>query len=270
MTNLTSLVSLTPALSFGTMMDRTLEFEQIISARFRQKARSMPPPVAPRVLAPRNKNRAAAMQNFLDILSASPSEDIETVHELYKVAETTTLTAFKRAENNQAKQYWSEIMRAIQSKYDTYLKKKLKAETMLAPTTTTTTTAAAAAASTMITVVHGREQQQQQETRRIAMISIQRKLEEISTVFLILQSHIDRQMPLIDSLERNVDSLSIRVDASRRELEDAAPRLYHNTLRNYYCCYSICRLPTTFSARLRFCVCAIVLCHCFLFIIGVI
>lgn len=251
-------LAMTNYLQSRSFNDRSFEFEQLVAARYAQKHKPLP---TKRDRWPRNKNHVNAMNNFLAALSDS-TNSIEIVHDSYKVAETSSLSAFQRAQNTDSQQVWSEIVRCIQSKYITYLKRKMFEQNQKIP-------AAAAIQTPMkqtnnITQIIEANNETPQYSRVAEMKKIQTKLEEISSIFLVLQAHIDRQMPLIQSLERNVDSLSIRIDASRKELEDAAPRMYHSRLRNWTYCWG-----NTFSSRLRFCVCSIILCNCFLFMIGV-
>lgn len=82
---------------------------------------------------------------------------------------------------------------------------------------------------------------------------IETKLEEISYLYSVVNVMLQHQSGKLDVLERNVDSISIRIDASEAELSDAAPRQYRtNRWRWYWMC-----TPNSLSARLRCALCAL-------------
>jgi len=92
-------------------------------------------------------------------------------------------------------------------------------------------------------------------------------LESLSRQFEHVNELVSQQMSTINSIERNVASINVRIDASSRELEDAAPRVY-NKLRYAHLYHAI--VPTTFSGKLRTGAAAFALFYCTLFVLGLI
>ena len=82
------------------------------------------------------------------------------------------------------------------------------------------------------------------------------QLEEISNVYSDITVILAQQDNTITTLERNVDSIRVRIDASEDELADAAPRAYrvwrwHNGL-----------VPRTLGAKLRCVLISILMLNC--------
>lgn len=77
--------------------------------------------------------------------------------------------------------------------------------------------------------------------------NVEKSLYELSQLFDVVMHLTERQGILIGDLERNVDTIALRVDAARDELEDAAPRLYRTRRWRWYLQY----MPTTLMQRLR-------------------
>lgn len=71
------------------------------------------------------------------------------------------------------------------------------------------------------------------------------QLESVSTLFETVATLIERQGYTISRLERNVDDIAVRIDASNAELMDAAPRAYRVHRWHNGC------VPRTLAAKLR-------------------
>ena len=100
--------------------------------------------------------------------------------------------------------------------------------------------------------------------RSVAATAVERKLNEISELFDIVINLTHRQGLMIDAVERNVDTISIRIDAARDELDDAAPRIYRTRRWRWYLQY----MPQTLMEKLRACL-LLILCANALFIVFV-
>jgi t-SNARE complex subunit (syntaxin) len=71
------------------------------------------------------------------------------------------------------------------------------------------------------------------------------QLESISSLFETVLTLVEHQGHAIGRLERNVDDIQVRIDASQDELIDAAPRAYRVHRWHNGC------LPRSLSAKLR-------------------
>lgn len=92
--------------------------------------------------------------------------------------------------------------------------------------------------------------EQAPEKKALALTGIHRQLEYVSTQYEAVLRMAASQSATIGSIERNIDSIHTRIDASHRELEDAAPRRYRTWRWHRELC------PGTLSGRLQ---CAFVL-----------
>lgn len=107
------------------------------------------------------------------------------------------------------------------------------------------------------------------ERQRVQRLrAVRESLESVSRQFEHVSELVNQQMSTINSIERNVASISVRIDASAKELEDAAPRVY-NKLRYAHHLYHAL-VPTSFSGKLRTGVAAFALFYCTLFVLGLI
>jgi len=181
------------------------------------------------------------MQNLIAATSTTSAEPSQ-IKDAYDVAHNVALLAAASAQNNDARLHWAEVVRAIESRMFKYTSMANKERRQLP----------------------FRKASPLAGSRVPELETIARSLEQVAELTDIVREQVLQQMPLVNSLERNVETLTMRLDASRHELEDAAPRVYHSMRRNYDC------LPRTMAARLRCCIVAVVLTHLLLIFGGII
>lgn len=99
------------------------------------------------------------------------------------------------------------------------------------------------------------------EAQRVERLhAIGSNLAAMSATFVTINELLRNQMLSIESVERNVSTIATRIDASARELEDAAPRSYHKL--RYTLADAL--VPHTFGARARLALLLFALCYCIL------
>lgn len=174
------------------------------------------------------------MHNFLTLSADSSYLDVKNA---YDVAHNVALLSLEMAANNDSRMHWAEVVRLVESRFFKYHSSR---EVVQKHTYKTTI------------------------SRAPELERIERQLNEVAVLSEIVREQVLQQMPLVNSLERNVETLTTRLDASSRELEDAAPRIYHSARRNYDC------WPRSMIARLRCCIAALVVLHFFFITSGII
>lgn len=172
------------------------------------------------------------MQNFL--ARTEPRHvvnDADDVKDVYDVACRNATLALENAQNDNERRHWSEVVRLCKSRFENFCKRQREAEKQ----------------KQQQLVDYRRPRPATMTSGRLTELQhIERKLERVAELTLVVHSQVTQQMSSINSIERNVDTLTLRLDSSRKELEDAAPRIYHSARRN-----SIC-FPRTMPQRIRF------------------
>ena len=183
-------------------------------------------------------NRDVAFQHFFTAL-ADQSLPLLRARDAYDVARNVCEAAALEAHNDSAQLHWCEASRLVQTRFNKYVHERRKLHAPLAAKT---------------------------GKRADALEEIQLKLEVVASLTDVVREHVLHQMPLVDSVERNAETMLARIDAARRELEDAAPRAYNSVRRTWLAAL----LPQTFGARVRFCITVLILCNVLLISCGVI
>lgn len=98
-------------------------------------------------------------------------------------------------------------------------------------------------------------------TRNDTLGKLQHQLEVVSSLYETVTTLVANQSNTISTIERNVDSINIRIDAARDELFDAAPREYRRHKWRWYQPY----MPRGLAGRLR-CILLTILCLNFVFV----
>lgn len=75
---------------------------------------------------------------------------------------------------------------------------------------------------------------------------IERQLAMVEQLYCAVQTLIAEQGHKLATVERNVNKISLRIDASEKELEDAAPRTFRTKRARFYWWY-----PRSFPAKIR-------------------
>lgn len=88
-----------------------------------------------------------------------------------------------------------------------------------------------------------------------------RKLLELSNLYVKIADMVQQQSNTIDGVERNINSITARLDSASDELVDAAPRSYRSRKWRWYWRYT----PKSLSSKLRLCLLA-ALCFNFVFV----
>lgn len=231
------------------LKDRTTEFKSIITLKMSQRRKNAVNTNFKKTKQEfSTENCTEAIRIFQDTCDRESRRDSsDELQSTFSKARNNILTVIKSVENQQSKEHWAEIARILESKY----KRKLREQEQKL-----------------------REQQQREQvmvqcvpnTRARELVLVERKIIELVPIFDQVQQLIADQGVAIGNIERNVDSITTRIDDSRKHLEDAAPRVFHDARLNtlHYL------LPSRFATRVRLLVVLIVAFNMMLILFGII
>ncbi len=226
------------SLSSCVSVDRTNDFASIVHEKIKLRSGTIVSNAAttaniePRKRTRRgNPNKHQALENFTSVIS-SANTTMHAVQDAYEVAYNVLKADL---DNNQASEHsrlhTAETMRFVQSRL--YERITCEREAKQRSHATLDTTSAAARTYELDRV------------RRIQDVT--RQLNTLSDMFSNVNEILHRQMLSIESIEMHISAVTTRIDASTRELEDAAPRVYHKLRYNVWQAL----IPHTFGERLR-------------------
>ena len=197
-------------------------------------------------------NKTLAMQNFFQHIVADADCSIDGIVDAFEVARNNAIRSLDAAQNDNARQHWAEVVRLCETQLYKFRKqqqekqKQQQQQLYFRKTPSSTTT----------------------DSRLAELQQIERKLERVAELTSVVRDQVLQQMSSINSIERNVETLAVRLDASQKELEDAAPRIYNAARRNY-CCWRVIA-PRTTAARFRLSVAAFIIFYFVLIACGII
>lgn len=224
------------------VVERTYDFATIVAERVRTQNYHIP--IVSRRTAP-NRNKINALAQF-NAAVAERGNGVANIKDAYEVAYGIVVRDLANADkSDDERRHLAEVARHMQSIVHARLQCEQQRVSEERPQTS----------------------ERHYEQRRLQRLHVVREsLESVARQFEQVNELVSGQMTTIASIERSVASISVRIDASSRELEDAAPRVYH---RLHYNLQHVIA-PRTFSGKLRLGVAAFACFYCALFVLGLI
>lgn len=200
-----------------TSTDRTAEFQSFVSAA-RRHAKSV---ASRREATPdaEQRDRQAAYRDVADVLSGYMTELPAT--QVFRVATQATRRACDEAlrlHNDQQYLHFCMVEQMLRVRSEAFFQS-------------------------------AQQKIDSNETRAIALTRVERDVRRVDTLYQTVNKMIEQHGHTIDIVERNVEKIQLRLDASEAELYDAAPRTFRT--RRARCIDTIPCLPRTLTGRLR-------------------
>lgn len=215
--------------------ERTLEFYRLAAARASQQPMCPPPP-----LRVRNSALQEALDQFLS------SERRVGVSQVLRVLLHQCAEEIDVARNDQARMHWCEARRTIKHWIGREQREAQRAvERHRSESEQTESDVRIQIPLRVRAVVH--------PTRAHELESLHRQLRSVSELYTSVCEMVQRQNVAIDGVERAVDSIATRIDATERELRDIAPRDWNSRRWRWYWDY----WPRSRRQQLICCACAI-------------